>query len=584
MATVNLGRVVGQSAYEIAVENGYVGTEEQWLASLKGAKGDTGSQGPEGPQGETGPAGPTGPQGETGATGPQGPKGDTGETGPQGPKGDTGATGPAGSYTAGNNITIENDEISVNELEIEDAETGLGIDVNNEMVDVYEKVENEDYVEGSEDPEYFYNGVRLNSGGIEFYNDASDSSHNLLVTTRGELEIDGEPVGGGSSVKFINIQDGWANLSAEDQAYITNACFQGLDKYPLQLYVGYSTITYQMGPRLLTPVGFNNSSNTWSWIDYQNGKVYSFRTSTSGTITQLNVTNGSYNIAAMGISRQYAPSGTVSNVQAEFLYIKDNYATKAELLPACPTTTDSTFQLQCVVSNGVASYSWVDTVAHPLLSNFWLGYNETEVTGNGGLTGFINDGAKYQWSYSATLNEAINNSTGYAISVEGSYNGQNFATNTGNGASWISEEGIWMIDGGNAIVMIIPDGGVSTATSAQIVVQYDPNWVPPTPTIEQVSLVDVNTGNSLYNASNLGITNNAGVFTIENAALASALSSGQSLDVWVNGNYMPQISGSRGTTVEDGSNLKVEVSPYVLTFSLQSGTTYNIAITITGEN
>lgn len=34
-ATINLGRVVGYSAYEVAVQNGFVGTEEQWLASLK---------------------------------------------------------------------------------------------------------------------------------------------------------------------------------------------------------------------------------------------------------------------------------------------------------------------------------------------------------------------------------------------------------------------------------------------------------------------------------------------------------------------------------------------------------------------
>lgn len=92
MAQVNLGRVTGYSAYEVAVQNGFVGTEQEWLASLKGAKGDTGAQGPQGVQGETGPAGatgPQGPQGETGATGPQGPKGDTGETGPQGPAGTT---------------------------------------------------------------------------------------------------------------------------------------------------------------------------------------------------------------------------------------------------------------------------------------------------------------------------------------------------------------------------------------------------------------------------------------------------------------------------------------------------------------
>ena len=44
----------GDSAYQIAVEHGYVGTEEEWLASLKGDKGDTGPQGPQGPQGEPG--------------------------------------------------------------------------------------------------------------------------------------------------------------------------------------------------------------------------------------------------------------------------------------------------------------------------------------------------------------------------------------------------------------------------------------------------------------------------------------------------------------------------------------------------
>lgn len=35
----------GKSAYEIAVSNGFEGTEEEWLASLKGAKGDPGDDG-----------------------------------------------------------------------------------------------------------------------------------------------------------------------------------------------------------------------------------------------------------------------------------------------------------------------------------------------------------------------------------------------------------------------------------------------------------------------------------------------------------------------------------------------------------
>jgi hypothetical protein len=47
----------GKSAYEIAVEHGYVGTEEQWLESLRGpagADGATGATGPQGPQGVSG--------------------------------------------------------------------------------------------------------------------------------------------------------------------------------------------------------------------------------------------------------------------------------------------------------------------------------------------------------------------------------------------------------------------------------------------------------------------------------------------------------------------------------------------------
>ena len=47
----------GKSAYEIAVEHGYEGTEEEWLASLHGAQGAQGPEGPQGPQGEPGVSG-----------------------------------------------------------------------------------------------------------------------------------------------------------------------------------------------------------------------------------------------------------------------------------------------------------------------------------------------------------------------------------------------------------------------------------------------------------------------------------------------------------------------------------------------
>lgn len=45
---------VGKSAYDVAVEAGYAGTEAQWLVSLKGAKGDKGDAGTNGIDGVIG--------------------------------------------------------------------------------------------------------------------------------------------------------------------------------------------------------------------------------------------------------------------------------------------------------------------------------------------------------------------------------------------------------------------------------------------------------------------------------------------------------------------------------------------------
>lgn len=50
----------GKSAYEIAVEHGFVGSEEDWLASLKGEKGDKGDKGDRGGQGLPGKDGADG--------------------------------------------------------------------------------------------------------------------------------------------------------------------------------------------------------------------------------------------------------------------------------------------------------------------------------------------------------------------------------------------------------------------------------------------------------------------------------------------------------------------------------------------
>lgn len=116
--TENVGKIVGdngESAYEIAVANGYTGSESEWLASLKGATGDPG---PKGETGATGAAGNDGTDGVNGASayeiwlslgnsgtesefiaslkGEQGPQGVPGVQGIQGEKGEKGEPGEKG--------------------------------------------------------------------------------------------------------------------------------------------------------------------------------------------------------------------------------------------------------------------------------------------------------------------------------------------------------------------------------------------------------------------------------------------------------------------------------------------------------
>lgn len=62
----------GYSAYEIAVQHGFVGTEEEWLNSLVGPQGAQGEPGQNGQKGDTGPQGIQGPQGEPGQDGNDG--------------------------------------------------------------------------------------------------------------------------------------------------------------------------------------------------------------------------------------------------------------------------------------------------------------------------------------------------------------------------------------------------------------------------------------------------------------------------------------------------------------------------------
>jgi hypothetical protein len=98
LSLIGANGVDGKDAYQMAVDGGFDGTPEEWLASLQGGsgpQGTTGGTGAEGATGAQGSEGATGAQGATGATGAQGP---AGADGPQGPAGPAGADGLSNSH------------------------------------------------------------------------------------------------------------------------------------------------------------------------------------------------------------------------------------------------------------------------------------------------------------------------------------------------------------------------------------------------------------------------------------------------------------------------------------------------------
>lgn len=143
---VNLegGNGNGKSAYEIALDNGFVGSEIQWLLSLKGERGLQGEKGDQGLQGLKGDKGNDGTNGINGVNGIngksafeiavlngfsgtesdwilslKGQKGDVGATGAQGiqgiqgiqgVKGDTGLQGIQGLPGSSVNVILASSE------------------------------------------------------------------------------------------------------------------------------------------------------------------------------------------------------------------------------------------------------------------------------------------------------------------------------------------------------------------------------------------------------------------------------------------------------------------------------------------
>lgn len=86
MSSLDLGLVRGESAFETwkKLPGNSGKNEEQFIASLKGAKGDTGAKGEPGAKGDRGEQGLPGAKGEQGIPGAKGDKGEPGTPGKNG--------------------------------------------------------------------------------------------------------------------------------------------------------------------------------------------------------------------------------------------------------------------------------------------------------------------------------------------------------------------------------------------------------------------------------------------------------------------------------------------------------------------
>lgn len=142
-------RKVIKNNYEIAVDNGFEGTEAEWLESLKGEKGDQGEIGPKGDKGDQGEIGPKGDKGDQGIQGPKGDKGDPGEQGIQGPKGDKGDLPIKGiDYFTEEEINAINDFIKQEDVKVKnEVQAALDLKANKDELPSLEGLATEQFVQ-----------------------------------------------------------------------------------------------------------------------------------------------------------------------------------------------------------------------------------------------------------------------------------------------------------------------------------------------------------------------------------------------------------------------------------------------------
>ena len=308
----------GLSAYEIAVANGYVGTEAQWLTSL------------EGPQGLQGPAGNDGAQGTQGAQGPAGANGTDGLSayeiavangyvgteaqwltsleGPQGLQGPAGNDGALNAWSlSGNAGTSDN----VNFIGTTD-DTPFNIKVNNEKagrIDHYSNNSFWGYLSGNSNNTGNNNtaigasSLRFNTSGLQ---NTASGAFALYNNTTGQSNT-----ANGYGALFYN--NGFYNTAVGNSALSDN--YSGQSNTGL----GSNALRYNYDGDNNTAVGSSAlNQNTSGYQNTASGSTALFLNTigywntASGYMALYSNTAGSYN-TAHGVAALYSNIGGYYN-------------------------------------------------------------------------------------------------------------------------------------------------------------------------------------------------------------------------------------------------------------------------------
>jgi len=196
----------GDSAYQIAVNNGFSGTEQQWLDSLVGPAGSDGAPGADGADGATGPQGE---QGIQGLKGDKGDKGDTGATGPTGPQGEAGPA-PAAPFTITQSSNNANYPLTISSANEQGGGSG--------WVDVMKLINSKS---GAINPAKH---IRMNvNGGLEIVNNAYSQAI-FLIADNGDFSVSGRV--NGSTIG----DSGWITVSSFTNSYTgTNVAYRKIN-------------------------------------------------------------------------------------------------------------------------------------------------------------------------------------------------------------------------------------------------------------------------------------------------------------------------------------------------------------------